>query len=68
MTNGVCDKIVPPYCHQDETIYDKYYPANPSESYIGRNYLYLRKYPTGCNRCREGYVSQLQIDTSDLYH
>jgi hypothetical protein len=28
IVNNVCDKIIPPYCHQDETIYERYYPVN----------------------------------------
>lgn len=71
MVNGKCEKYIPPYCENEETIVDYDYRANVNYVSLGRNLLYLRRYAKGCNYCLDNYLAveiSLASTTLGLYH
>lgn len=64
MINGRCDKIIPAFCDEEETIFESAFEANYNYVAMGRNRLYLKRYPNGCNFCQNGLLSA-QVSLSD---
>ena len=58
----ICEKSIPGFCNDTETIFSRDQEIVMTHIYLGKNLLYFKRHASGCNNCREGYISIQQIE------